>query len=26
MSQIKRMLSVYNFPSLKMAGQEEWRD
>ena len=25
-SQIKRMLSVYNFPSLKMAGQEEWRD
>jgi NTE family protein len=22
--QIKRMLSVYNFPSLKMAGQEEW--
>jgi NTE family protein len=25
-SQIKRMLSVYNFPSLKMAGLEEWRD
>jgi len=24
--QIKRMLSVYNFPSLKMAGQEDWRD
>lgn len=24
--QIKRMLSIYNFPSLKMAGQEEWRD
>lgn len=24
--QIKRMLSVYNFPSLKMAGQEEWWD
>lgn len=24
--QIKRMLSVYNFPSIKMAGQEEWRD
>jgi NTE family protein len=23
-SQIKRMLSVYNFPSMKMAGQEEW--
>ncbi len=26
MDQIKRMLSVYNFPSLKMAGQEEWWD
>jgi predicted acylesterase/phospholipase RssA len=24
--QIKRMLSVYNFPSLKMASQEEWWD
>ncbi|MDO8536187.1 MAG: patatin-like phospholipase family protein [Candidatus Omnitrophota bacterium] len=24
--QIKRMLSVYNFPSLRMAGQEEWKD
>jgi len=24
--QIKRMLSVYNFPSLKMAGQKDWRD
>ena len=24
--QIKRMLSVYNFPSMKMAGQEEWWD
>lgn len=24
--QIKRMLSVYSFPSLKMADQEEWRD
>lgn len=24
--QIKRMLSVYNFPSLKMAGKEEWWD
>ncbi len=24
--QIKRMLSIYNFPSLKMAGQEEWWD
>ena len=24
--QIKRMLSVYNFPSLRMAGQEEWWD
>lgn len=22
--QIKRMLSVYNFPSLKMSGQDEW--
>ena len=26
LSQIKRMLSVYNFPSLRMAEQEEWRD
>lgn len=26
MSQIKRMLSVYNFPSLKMADKEEWWD
>jgi len=25
-AQIKRMLSVYNFPSMKMAGQEEWWD
>jgi NTE family protein len=24
--QIKRMLSVYNFPYMKMAGQEEWWD
>ena len=24
--QIKRMLSIYNFPSMKMAGQEEWWD
>ena len=24
--QIKRMLSAYNFPSLKMVGQEEWWD
>jgi NTE family protein len=24
--QIKRMLSIYNFPSLKMADQEEWWD
>lgn len=24
--QIKRMLSIYNFPSLKMAGQDEWWD
>jgi len=24
MGQIKRMLSVYNFPSLKMSGQDEW--
>lgn len=26
LAQIKRMLSVYNFPSLKMAGQDEWWD
>lgn len=26
MGQIKRMLSIYNFPSMKMAGQEEWWD
>ena len=26
MGQIKRMLSIYNFPSLKMASQEEWWD
>lgn len=24
--QIKRMLSVYNFPSIKVTGQEDWRD
>lgn len=25
-SQIKRMLSAFNFPSLKMSGQDEWSD